>query len=626
MANLEGVSLFKNKGTSKMVDILKNNIVTMRDNFGTGYCYGTMLDERIGVTVRHVWDDMPTQIGYEFKGKEYLKRITKIKDYPDYELVFFRITDVDPGPFKNISKYIATLDDLSHSTMASMICVADNQTHIISCPYQVEANITNRFTIKSLVHWKTNIGYIYYGSATSPTTNGSCGLPSFVEINNTPYFAGIHVADRMYSMKLASALITTEVWSHVSEDIKKIPSLVKGDRSESKGYARDPSFCSDHPDCLPPLIPVEVLEKISPTDPIEDFQPIGPGLKNIGHMSCGSPADTKGHKYDIPLDNVLPPFPNVKIPTITEKEIIERFPDKLTNDARGVPVVAYARLKAAEGNVYRRKNMMSEKEAIAFADKFYSEKGLDTKRIEPLSIQEAVAGSRLFEPMKRDTSNGAVLDHLFRTKGKGNIVNYDDTTRDIFFPSGPLAKKWLEDQYNYAKQGIRIQIPASPGLKSETLKEEKLWKKRVFCIIDTISFITQKRYLLPIQRLICSSGTDSRFTLTLDPVLESHEWVQNFADKGCKFAGFDWSSFDMTIPAQIIMTAATILGHAYTFGREEDPTPLITGVKTTLNNMTFSSALLDKALILFSGGLRSGACCTSLLCSICCLIVIYLDF
>lgn len=626
MANLEGVSLFKNKGTSKLVEILKGNIVTMRDDFGTGYCYGTMMDERIGVTVRHVWDDLPTQIGYEYKGKLCHKRITKIQDYPDYELVFFRITDVDPGPFKNISRYIANLDDLANSNMASMICVADNQTHIMSCPYQVEATITNRFSIKSLQHWKTNIGYIYYGASTSPTTNGSCGLPSFVEINNTPYLAGIHVADRMNSMKLASALITSEVWSHVSEDIKKIPNLTKGDKSESKGYVKDPSFHSDHPDCLPPLVPFEIVEKVGPTDWENDFQPHGPGLKNIGHMSCGGPSDTKGTKYDIPLNNVLPPFPNVKVPTITEKEILERYPDRLTKDARGVNVVAYARLKAAENNVYRRKNMMSEKEALAFADAFYSEKGLDTKRIEPLSIQEAVAGNKFVQPIKRDASNGGVLDSLFRTKGKGTIINYDDTTREVIYPSGPLVKKWLEDQYSYAKKGIRIQIPGSLGLKSETLKEEKLHKKRVFCITDTITGINQKRFLLPIQNLICSSGSDSRFTLTFDPVMGAHDWVNNFAEKGCKFVGFDWSSFDMTIPAQIIMTAAIVLGHAYTFGRDEDPTPLLTGVKTTLNNMTFSSALLDKALILFMGGLRSGANCTSLLCSICCILVIYLDF
>nr|QYV43054.1 MAG: polyprotein [Picornavirales sp.] len=172
-----------------------------------------------------------------------------------------------------------------------------------------------------------------------------------------------------------------------------------------------------------------------------------------------------------------------------------------------------------------------------------------------------------------------------------------------------------------------MHIPYDLGLKTETLPEDKLHKKRVFCVAPTPTWITQKRLFQPIQNKLTAHGTKSRFTLSYDPVIDTHEWVQEFQEGGGAFAAFDWSSFDFTVAADILCEVGVILGQAYVHGRENcPPHKVLKAIETMVKDMTFASALHEKLLLLFIGGIRSGMSCTSLLDSIACLVVIYKVF
>jgi len=634
-AHLPGVATFKSSATTAMVEALKQNIVAMNDNEGIGWSYGTMLSDTIGVTVLHVWEKNINNITFEHQGKTVKKSIVKIAEYPEYEQAYFRITDPTPGPFKSLHKYVPSMDQLSNANMATMICSSHNNVHLFTNVFSVEATISTKFDNESIKAWKTNIGYIYYGASSSPTTRGSCGLPVFVELSGVPYLAGIHAVNRKTSARIGSTLITTEVWETVQRKIRQFePKLNKSENDDviqmrvdkSLGYAIDNTFKSKHPLADPPYIPIEILSHVTPvTD--EDFQPHGPGVYAIGHYAKGTPADTKGTKYEIgACVKEEPPFPNNKIPTISEDQIIKNFPEKIPVDKRGVRVAGYARLQAANNNVFRKKGLMSKTEAAAFGKEMFAEHGVNSKRAEALSIQEAVAGCIGSQPIKRTASNGSVLDGIFHSQGKGTLVDYDDFSREVIYPKGDLIKKWIVDQWEYAKEQKRIHIPCTLGLKSETLAPEKIWKKRVFAVVNTVTWINQKRILQPLQQKLCAAGTKSRYSLIMDPILEADNFVQDFAGEGGKFAGFDWSSFDMTVPGSVVELTAIALAQGYANPGEEPPKKLLNILVTLMKDMTFSSATYDKTIELFEGGIRSGMANTSLTDSITVIVIIYLEF
>jgi len=606
-------------------DVMMQNLVCF--NGPRSISYATMLTSQIGVVPRHTALDRagnPSngKVRYKLNGVEDERDAKIIYSTADKELVFFQLySGANPatGPFKDITSKLRGIDTLATATSVTGLIPHATGHHLPSGPLKIETTIKDLFTNSELKAWRMNAAYMYYGTAEIPYVSGSCGTPYFTTINGQLVLVGVHTVQRVHSMQVGAAIVCSEAFNemvlHLRQNRDKVQGMVI-----PENFIHQPQFepeIGDYEDVYPTYMPTRIVSMIKAVTP-QDLQPHGPGLVTVGHINA-HPSDTKSKKFKIDA-TCGEVFPSTKVPTLTEEEILSQMPEKILPDANGNLHVGYTRLAAANKNV-GNPDLLHEcmQAGSELARHMIEEFGIGP--INPWTIEEAVSGTTLCNPINRESSNGSLIDIICKVRGKAAVIDYDDTTRKVIYRN-KIVKEWLEQQWEMAGDGVRFHIPVDVGLKSETLPPEKLHKKRVFAKMDTVSVLNQKRLFAPVQSALNLGTRHSRFTLTFDPLTEADEFVKGFKQPGRKFAAFDSSSFDFTVTPQILQGVAEFMKEFYKNGKNQIPEKTLKRLSVFIQNAGAASLIYNGTLMKKRGGVVSGMSQTSLIDSIAVLIIL----
>jgi len=580
--------------------------------------FAFMLNQCIAVVPNHVMvrDECDVVFVIEKFGALIDQRVTgKVhKRMPKRELCFIKLYKSGKafmGPFVDMTKYLCSVGDMMKLDSATIFLKPDpnRPSHYVTAKWNVETTIMSSIMTTEIIDWNENIGYLFYGMSDIPTTAGYCGTPLFHISKEKVVFLGVHAIAREAMNKTGSVLVSKEIWNE----------MIRGsDKAESRyttpeGVTRVPGFDVPMPTMdlkIPTYVPTNVLRLYNELEP-DSFEPHGPGLTAVASINNYIPYDTKCRKKVINAQVSDKDWPNVKVPTLTEKEILEKYPEKIPADKKGSKKAFYVKLQAQDRNVG---NPIITDKIVDFGHELgralIEEMGLET-RIEPLTIQEAVAGSRFNTPMKRDTSCSAVLQMLTGANRKDELLDYNDETRELIIHDYVIYKTII-DQWEMARHRERLMIPATIGLKAELLPEEKLYKKRVFTIVDMITWINQSRIFAPVQTVIGQDVTNTRLPITLDPVLDFHHILKEFLLYS-DFASFDFKDFDFTAMREVLLGVGNIMKQIYMIGRDHIPTKIFNVIDVMMENIALVHLVAGRTILAKRGGMTSGCAATSLI-------------
>nr|QYV43051.1 MAG: polyprotein [Picornavirales sp.] len=620
--------------------LIKNTVIVRAGNVSENYA--TMLNSQIGQVPLHTVKGHEICTASWFIDGDFTAyktvRIQKIYECPEREVCFFALVDEQgyllQGPFKDLYKNLLSMADISQVTRANMLVPNTRGGHdVLMGQFKLECTIEPKLNTEIIQHWTTDIGYIHYGVLDLPLLRGKCGVAYYAKHGGKCYFLGTHAVSRPGYSKIGATICSVELWRELAarmESVKpkekpiEVEENVPLDELNAKAidYIRMEEFdkiSKDDHEVFETLVPKQIMAL--KTDKTDDMiQPHGPGTILVSGFDNKRPYDTKASYKHLGIEGMDKLFKTEKVPTLTEEEILEQFPERITPDAKGNLHVPYTRLSANNKNT-GAPGISAEIKQLAedLADFMIEEMGKETVKLRPLSVQEAISGTHTAPPFKRESAAGGVLGTIFGYSKKVDFVDYNEATRTITWKGihGKFIERWTEDQYDFAKKMIRLHIPATVGLKSEKLLFKKLHKKRIFMITSVPTWINQKRVFLPVQNIFTHyDNTEfTRLPLVFDPHVDSNDLCNWFYEGTQVGASFDWDSFDLTADVNLMHGVGYFTKRCY--DRLGDEGNKVGNVCITLmQDMAAGTFVMGKAWLRTLGGVESGSGCTSYIDSI----------
>lgn len=573
-----------------------------QNRVGTPGCYALMLSQSVGVLPLHCLKAKTVSWRERLPGSDTTieKRFSldPFLELPEQELAFFVLRDdmrrIVKGPFRSLAQYIVPHDTVENVKDAFLV-VQDTDgtrsTHIQG-KYHLET-VPDNGTSPHFFRWTKDAGFFDYARLSlpaNPTVEGSCGLPVYTCVGGAPALIGVHSASIHSCQQLISAVITQEVWELARSALSRLV---------------QPEFGDDATEVYPfhNLVRHVSQEEIDLREGSTGGDLLvvsGPSLANLGTIRNSIPYDTKASRFATGLN--LPTDWESKVPTLSADSILKCYPHLVARDASGRPHPVYTRLSAAEEN---KESVSLDAFATQLANTYVELEGLDADGLAPLSLRSAVLGNRHVKPLERHTSAGSFVQMVLGVSEKCQVVDYDlETSSVTWSPKGLQVHRMAMNQWMAFKKGTWLSYPNAVGLKSELLPADKLHRKRVFVIVSLPSLLNQKRLLSPI-RVILDRGPRSRFIFSFDPVADSDHLFRSAAQFGNLCAPFDASSFDFTVPFEVIRAVGEFCRVLYG-GRHG------TTLRTAMHEYACAPLIVGNSLIAKRGGVASGGCETSM--------------
>ena len=251
----------------------------------------------------------------------------------------------------------------------------------------------------------------------------------------------------------------------------------------------------------------------------------------------------------------------LKYPVMDKKDIEMKSSSRIPPDEKGNRYAENIKLMKAQANTTDSEHPCSERNLMATFHQKANELAEYWRlkvpmRYESMTLEDAIWGTTVVQPMDLDTSTGAAFQMLFPGKTKKKHVLGE--RGEVIGEAGVWLKAALKEQWECWKRGDLWILPGSYSLKAECLPIEKVWKKRLVNVCDPVTTINSRRLMMPIQQAFTSLGAGSPYQLVMNPYVDMHGLAMQML-KYTSFYDVDVSGFDLTVP-KIVLDADLLHG------------------------------------------------------------------
>ncbi|APG78412.1 hypothetical protein [Hubei picorna-like virus 65] len=496
---------------------------------------------------------------------------------------------------QDMRKLIPSMNIVRGISTATVTTFRQGSLCMLTQKYHMEEKPTP-FSTAALKHWGLNAGMVSWGEMPSFTAGGDCGMPIVGHFADEYFIIGVHAASRSQQQKYASVVLCSELIADVLANRRPRDEVHCGQSAVISVFEDKQIFLGG-----PYQFPEKFNDFMAEKKTGIAYEPSG-AVTKLGYVKNFKPMDSKSKRKFFPV------FPETvqgwkrKVPALTESEIFNDYQDRIPEDVRGLKHVHLIRTIVLESNYYR--SCFQERAAqVARQLGEHYKIVLDITQLNPLSIDGALKGSYQALGVDMRTSAGVTMHFLTGSTMKQDMLGADGNLI-------PSVQALTEQQYELARQGMRLTLPADANLKSENLLERKEWKKRVFYNVPLPTVINLKRFVAPVQHAFQKLGMKSPFLFTCYPLRDWDTIHDHLMEKGGRWICLDVSGFDHSLNGVIITNTAEFL--IPFFEKDEIKPRLRMCIRTFMEEIAFMPLIFGQTLVGKEGGLPSGIYGTSI--------------
>ena len=597
------------------------NSFQVSNNTASSRAYGLLVEPFLMRLPLHLFPSESDDLTFNAAGSPYsLKRIMAFQNFDvAWAVVTLPNGQVTPVPgVKSLHKALLPATQLSKFREVTVRAPSGKESHTLPFVYQSQMLIPFHSDIAKI---DGKAGLCAIGATGCPLlVEGACGTIITAEAANCKeYVLGCYSGKSYTNRAYIFSVLTVEEYNAVKRSLADLSCAESAPLSIRADYllseeARGTKAVYTHP---------VIVEKLRP--PSEAPNQLEGCLTTIAHAPSNLiPIDQVKGKHEIHNGHFASLFGNLKKPVLSKAAIESEFADRIPPDLKGNRHAENIRLSKAGRNVagpshpaYEYRRDMAEAAGL-LGD--YWRIQLDAHRsYAPLSVEEAIWGCSGIDSLDFSTATGAAFQMLHPGCTKKSDIFGPE--RGVFVGApGAAVKTMIEQQWSSWKRGELFVLPTSYSLKTETLPNEKVWKKRIVNVCDPITVVNLRRLLMPIQRQFEKLGTQSPVLTALNP-LEDYNGMAEKLETYAELYDIDFSSFDLTIPGVLLEAVSLFLRH-YT-GANDTLSQLFNQGFATINS---GPSLCGQTLFSRDSGMPSGVPCTSFVDGLVGALVVYFSY